>query len=321
MRKILIILFIFFISGCSIDGLVVWGEINKVQVVKRSTYVKHYRAYFQRTHLRPVRHGKKYLYFYNSRTKDLAILLHPKNKYLLYSFSQPNLVIKIRSNKKNGYRHMMKVLKRKGYRVASPHSVGYTASVSLRRYKKVKTLFVEVKDYQHLLHLYKKAIRTYNAKGIRKIRTRLPKSLIEGYYKKYKAQATTETQRKQLEIIASKLHMNTSTEREEETSHTGETAVSPAIDNTEDNTKRLYDYYLNKASYYELNNYLSTAEAKNTLTPSQYKILNNRNTTLAEKKLLQDGSLEELITAYKKNRDPRYKSLIMERIEEIQKNR
>jgi len=42
---------------------------------------------------------------------------------------------------------------------------------------------------------------------------------------------------------------------------------------------------------------------------------------LQEEDLLQNGSLEKLITAYKNNKDPRYKSKIMQRIKEIQKNK
>ena len=321
MQKILLILFIFLISGCSIDGLIVWGEINKVQVVKQNTYIKHYRAYFQRTHLQSIRHGKKYLYFYNKKTRDLAILLHPKNKYMLYSFSHPNTVIKIPSDRKHRYYHMIKVLKRKGYRITSPHAVGYTAKVSLRRYKKVKTLLVEVKNYQHLQDIYIKAIRTYNAGKIRNIKTRLPKVLIEPYYKTYKARASTQEQKNQLNIIARKLHLQQSVSSKEEIMQKENTQSKTSIDTKENTTKELYSYYLNHASYYELNNYLSTSEAKNALSYTQYHTLKRKNSQLQEEDLLQNGSLEKLITAYKNNKDPRYKSKIMQRIKEIQKNK
>jgi len=311
MKKILMFLLLFFFSGCSIDGLVVWGEINKVHIVKQNAYVKHYRAYFQRSHLRSIRHGKKYLYFYNKRTKDLAILLHPKNKYVLYSFSHPDLTIKIRSDRKHGYYHMIKVLKRKGYRLTSPHAVGYTANVSLRRYKKVKTYLVEVKNYRYLQSLYRQAIKTYNAKRIKRIKTRLPKVLIQNYYEKYKSQAVTEEQRKQLEIIASKLRLNSQGSANKEAEKSG----------GENANERLYNHYRKDASYAELNSYLSTSEAKDTLTQHQYAALQKRNNQLKEEKLLHEGSLEELITAYKKNNNPRYKSKIMERIKEIQQKK
>ena len=319
MQKILLILFIFLISGCSIDGLIVWGEINKVQIVKQNTYIKHYRAYFQRTHLQSIRHGKKYLYFYNKKTRDLAILLHPKNKYMLYSFSHPNTVIKIHSDRKHGYYHMIKVLKRKGYRITSPHAVGYTAKVSLRRYKKVKTLLVEVRNYQHLQDVYKKAIKTYNAGKIKNIKTRLPKVLIESYYKTYKVRASTQEHINQLNIIARKLHLQQSASRKKEIIQKKNTPSQTSIDTKENTTKELYNYYLNRASYYELNNFLFTSKAKSVLSYTQYHTLKRKHSQLQEEDLLQNGSLEELITAYKKNQNQKYKSKIMQRIKEIRK--
>jgi len=319
MFKILIFLFLFLLSGCSINSLAMWGELDKVHVVKSNSYIKYYRAYFQRTHLHTIQKGQKHLFFYNARTKDLAILLHPKNKYVLYSFSHPNLVIKINSNRKHGYRHMLKILKRKGYRRTSPHSVGYTTHIALRRYKKVKTILVEARDYQHLQSLYKKAIRTYDAKEIKHIKTRLPKVLIDSYYTKYKAQATTWEQLKQLEIIASKLRLNESVSSREEMPQKKEIETTTNTD--KNNIERLYTYYLKNASYYELNNFLSTSDAKNTLNPTQYKHLKTRNNQLKENILLENGSLEELIEAYKKDKSPKYKKKIMERIKEIQQNR
>jgi len=318
MQKILIFLFLFFLSGCSIDSLMVWGELNKVHVVKSTSYVKHYRAYFQRSHLHTIHHGRKYLYFYNKRTKDLAIVLHPNGKYILYSFSHPNLTINIPSSRKHGYYHMVKVLRHKGYRVANPHTLGYTTHIALRKYKKVKTYLVEVRDYRHLQNLYRKAIKNYDASGIQKIRTRLPKTLIKNYYQTYKAQATTEEQLKQLKIIASKLKMDSPVAAQVSLSQED---VSSVAENTEKEEKDMYHYYMHNASSYELNNYLSTAEARSTLTHNQYTLLKRRNSKLQEQKLLHEGSLEELITAYKKNNNPRYKTKIMQRIKEIQQSR
>jgi hypothetical protein len=324
MKKIFIILLLFVLSGCSLDGLVVFGEINKVHVVQNSSYVKHYRAYFQRTHLKPIHHGKKYLYFYNKRSKDLAILLHPKNKYILYSFSHPGVTIKIRSDRKHGYYHMLKLLRHKGYRITSPHSVGYTAQLSLRRYKKVKTYRVDVRNYRQLLSVYKKAIRTYNAKEIRNIKTKLPKVLIAPYYKKYKAQATTWEQFRALKIIADKLHLEEPATKKEpvmqEEAEEEEDVETPVDITKEEHAAKSYEYYLQKAPYAELNSYLSSPESKNTLSYVQYNMLQKRNNHLKEKELLKNGSLEELITAYKKNKNPKYKSKIMQRIKEIQED-
>ena len=39
--------------------------------------MKLYRAYFVRTNLKPVRRHQKYLFFYNAKREELAILLHP----------------------------------------------------------------------------------------------------------------------------------------------------------------------------------------------------------------------------------------------------
>ena len=316
MQKILIFLFLFFLSGCSIDSLMVWGELNKVHVVKSTSYVKHYRAYFQRSHLHTIHHGRKYLYFYNKRTKDLAIVLHPNGKYILYSFSHPNLTINIRSSRKHGYYHMVKVLRHKGYRIATPHTLGYTTHIALRKYKKVKTYRVEVRDYRHLQNLYRKAIKNYDASGIQKIRTRLPKRLIKNYYHTYKAQATTEEQLKQLKIIASKLKMNSSA-----APAAVQESLPPVEKPAKERDENIYRYYMQDASPYELENYLSTAEAKSTLTPKQYLVLKKRNSRLKEEKLLREGSLEALITAYKKDNNPRYKTKIMQRIKEIQQSR
>ena len=48
--------FVFLMNGCSIDALIVWAEINKVQVIKQNTYIKHCRAYFHRSHLQSIFH-------------------------------------------------------------------------------------------------------------------------------------------------------------------------------------------------------------------------------------------------------------------------
>ncbi len=79
-----------------------------------------------------------------------------------------------------------------------------------------------------------------------------------------------------------------------------------------------YSYYLKKASYEELNIYLTKGETKNHLTYNQYNQLKDK---LKEEKLLQDGSLEEVITAYKRNKDPRYKTRSLELMKKAQESR
>jgi len=209
MQKILLLLLFFLLNGCSLNSLLALGEVDKVQVVKYTPYLKHHRAYFTRTHLKPMKNGKKYLYLYNSKQKDLAILFHRKNQYILYSLSKPNKkLFTFIEDRNTRYYHVLKSLKRKGYRLASPDKVGYTSHVGLRRYKGIKTLLVEAKDYTRLKEIYEKAIRTYDAKAVKPIQTILPKPLIYAYYERYRKRAKSKKQLEQLQIIASKLQLN-----------------------------------------------------------------------------------------------------------------
>jgi len=303
MRNVMVFFFVFVLSGCSFQSLLLLGEIDKVHVVRHTTYLKSYRAYFQRADLKPIRQGRKYLYFYNRKHHDFALLLHTRTHYLLYSFSHPGNVIKIRSDRKHGYAFMIRSLKHRGYHITMPHTVGVIVNISLKRYKKVKTYCVEVKDYQRLQSLYQKAIRTYRADIIKSIRTKLPKSLILTYYRTYKAKAKTEEQQEALNVIASKLGLD---------DHTSTAKMAP------EETETLYRHYLTRADYHTLHHYLMGTTAKERLSPQQYATLKQRDKKLEEEKLLQEGSLEALITAYKKNNNPRYKTKIMQRIKELQ---
>ena len=73
----------------------------------------------------------------------------------------------------------------------------------------------------------------------------------------------------------------------------------------------IYRYYRDKASYRELDSYLSGQKSKYVLSYKERKVLLARHSTLKREWLLQHGSLEELISAYKSNGDPRYKARIM----------
>jgi hypothetical protein len=215
---------------------------------------------------------------------------------------------------------MLRSLKKKGYRRISPLSAGFITHVALRKYKKIKTLRVDVKDYRKLLYLYKKAIRTYDASKIKKIRTKLPKELISAYYKKYKAQANTWEQFRELEIIAEKLQLDKPVKTKSSSPVSKSEKVSPEepLEKKQEDTETTYRYYLQKADYEELSRYLGSSNAKKSLSYAQYSDLQKRNNTLKEKRLLEKGSLEELITAYKKNKNPKYKNKIMQRIKELQ---
>ncbi len=335
MQKILLLLLFFFLSGCNSPFLV--GEVDKVYVVKHDSYVKYNRAYFTRTNLKPMQNGKKYLYLYRAKGKDLAILLHRKNKYQLYSLTYPDKnVMVFKTNNKTKDRTVLKNLKRKGYRPVSPATVGYTSRVSMQRYKGLKTLSVEVADYSRLQNIYKKAIRTYNAQTIKHIKTKLPKELVFSYYKQYHKRAKTQKQLKQLQIIARKLQLNSAraavqTTKEDLKESTEEIIIEETVEEKTVEEKiveekipekvkvskaiekpteviKPYSYYLESASYYELNTYLSKSETRDQLTYNQYNTLKEKQ---KEEKLLQDGSLEEVIAAYKKNKDPRYKAKSM----------
>jgi hypothetical protein len=75
---------------------------------------------------------------------------------------------------------------------------------------------------------------------------------------------------------------------------------------------------LHTAPYEELRSYLSEEDVRENLTYNQYRKLKER---LEEEELLREGSLEELIAAYKENKDPRYKAkilLLMKKVHETQ---
>ncbi len=79
-----------------------------------------------------------------------------------------------------------------------------------------------------------------------------------------------------------------------------------------------YSYYLKSASYDELNTYLSQSGPREHLTYNQYHILKEK---LKEEKILYDGSLEEVIAAYSKNKDPRYKARSLQLMKKAQESK
>jgi len=351
MQKILLLLFIFLFHGCSINTVFPDGdEINKVMVVKYAPYMKHHRAYFERTHLENIR-GRKYLFLHNPKSHDLAILFHYENKYMLYNMSKPKLkplIAYIQNNTKP--KDVLKAFMRKGFNsVDSLSSIGYTTTVAKRRYKNIKTLLVETHDYSRLQSLYKKAIKNYSAKPIQSIKTELPKLLIYPYYRFYKKHAKTKAQLVQLQIIGEKLHIEKPQKRStpipkkispktsktvvkkelpntskihslllkpqtKETPHVSEPKTQektiPQVKNITTPTKP-YKYYLYQASLAELSSYISDKATKDALTYNQYAMLSHRKMILKEEKLFNEGSLEELIDAYKINKNPKYKKRIM----------
>ena len=344
MQKVLLLLFFFLLNGCSVNQLLLTDEVDKVYVVKYSPYIKQHRAYFTRDNLKPMQNDQKYIYLYNDIEKDLGILLHRKDQYLLYSLSSPDkkeMIFNVTHKTKDDT--VLKSLKRRGYRLTSPTEVGYTSKVSPRIYKGTKTFLVEVTDYTRLEEVYKKAISTYNAKEITKIKTKLPKVFISDYYEQYYKRAKTQKQLKQVQIIGSKLGLYTAPaivktakedakeipekSPEEEKVKEKEKIKKPEVEKKVSSAEVIkapreatkpYSYYLKSASYDELNTYLSQSGPREHLTYNQYHILKEK---LKEEKILYDGSLEEVIAAYSKNKDPRYKARSLQLMKKAQESK
>jgi hypothetical protein len=310
--RIVLLAFIVLLGGCSFESLSALNEVDKVQLVKRNTSMKLYRAYFVRTNLKPVRKHQKYLFFYNKKREELAILLHSGWRYKLYSITYPHKVITtVNANKKKKYRYVISTLARKGYHQVSLSQIGFTSRTAMRRYKGFKTLMVEVRDYRHLLHIYQKAIRNYDASLIKSVKGRIPRNLISSYLHRYEKKANTVEHREQLRIISSQLNIGNG--------HM-ETLPFPKERRAKKRDNTIYHYYRDKTSYEKLDNYLSGKESEYALSYKERKVLLAKHRTLKKEWLLQHGSLEELISAYKSNRDPRYKSRIMILMKKVQES-
>ena len=313
MRNTLLAFMLFFFSGCSINQLFLSEEIDKVTVVQYQTYVKQHRAYFERDHLKLITKKDKYLFLYHAQKHELSLLLYSYNTYKLYNFTKPekpNITLSVK--KDMSYKQLLRHFSRMGYKPVNLSHIGYTAKIALRRYKGVKTLMVETKDYSILKQKYKKAIRTYNAKDILSVKTHLPKDLIYPYFESYKNKATTPEQLVQLQKIANKLHF-----QDEEIIIPDEESEEVIYTSYTDTTKG-YDYYLYRAPVNELERYLKKSKTKASLTHKEYKALKTHLAEIREEELLNEGSLEELIAAYKVNKDPEYKKRIMVLMKETQ---
>jgi len=357
MRRIILFLFLILFHGCSFNNPFLHEEVNKVTVVKYTPYMKQHRAFLSRSDLKILKNGKKYLYLYHKKNNDFAVLVKRKNTFLLYILSNPKQKpYALRTRQKKKYTYAVNHFKSMGYRTfISPSKKGFIVSVSHKRYKGIKTLLFEVKDYTRLLKLYKKSIREYNATPIKTIKTVLPKSLIWGYYKHYKKQVKNKKQREQLQIIANKLQIksaiptkestqtssiNTKISKEtikekQDTKESSKTKEHSAwYDFTTNKTEEVeeiqeqtiqkkpvpvpYTYYSNTASLDELRMYLSKDTTKKSLSSSKYFALKQRENNLKDNKLLKEGSLEELIAAYKHNKKPKFKKRILSLMKEKQ---
>lgn len=324
MKKAFFLALILLLNGCSYESFLALGEVDKVELVKKNASVAHYRAYFTRTQLKPIKKRQKYLYFYNKKNKDLAILLYKDHTYTLYSLYHPEKSkISLHAKEQTQYKDIKKALRKQGYLPTYPHAVGATSSVALRKYKGIKTLLVEIKDYHTLQAKYRNAIKHYDASTILHSKTTLPRVLIAEYLSTYQKRATTQAQKIQLQRIAEKLHLQAPTPIVEEE----ESKVQEALANEIPEEVKVpasiqeaisYDYYAQESSYFELDTYLNDPETKNRLTFNQYTNLTKRHAQLKEAELLKEGSLEELIAAYKTTKNPKYKQRILTLMKEAQ---
>ncbi len=320
MKKALLLSLFLLLNGCSFESILALGEVDKVEVVKKNPSVSHYRAYFTRSQLKPIRKNQKYLYFYNKKKKDLAILLHRYDNYYLYSLYHPKIQTKVMHG--TSYYKIKKTLRKKGYTLSYPTLVGATSKVALRRYKGIKTLLVEVHDYSRLQAKYRQAIKTYDASKIKNLKTKLPHALIASYYDNYLQKAKETQQLEQLKLIAKQLNLNKkenihSKETEAQIDKEVQDALAKEI--PKPNKELAFNYYEKEASFTELDNYLNDKTTKDALSFNQYTQLKQRHAILNEAKILKEGSLEELISIYKINKDPKYKKRILQLMKKVQK--
>jgi len=350
MQKILLFLSLLLFHGCSLNELFLKDELDKVSVVKYTNYLKHHRAYFSRDNLEYMKDKKKYIYLYNTKTNDVGILLKRKNQYHMYNMSNPKIATIITSKDENTtFSNALKFYALQGFKPTSSLSDnGHEVKASYKIYKEVKTILIEAKDYTKLQSLYRKAIFHYDSSKIKSIKTILPKRLIQNYSKHYSKRTASRTQLLQLKTIAEKLNLQPPTIPEIEKKNTKkeykkrkkpitkplsnqkEIKVVSKKDITQQKpvekepAKRVpkknlvsnpkvapYKYYLNHASLRELRKYITNSTTKYSLSRIQYNKLIQRKKELQEERLLKDGSLEDIIAAYKTNKNPKYKKRIM----------
>ncbi len=318
-KKLLLLSILFLLNGCALNRLFLFDEIDKVNVVKYTPHVKVHRAYFTRTDLKPIIKGKRYLFLYHPRRKALVVLLRKPNRFLLYTLTTPHKAARPLYTK--SVRQTLRKLYKEGYKsVKSLQQLGFSVKVGKRRYKRVKTIMIELHDYRALKALYRRAIKHYRYATVASVDEHLPKPMIEGYLKSVYAKAKNPAQRSELAKIARKLgialHGATHTPAPTHTTHP--TSLQPEEPQESDPIEPLYPYYLRQASLTELDHYLKSSKSYSELTNGERQMLTHRLTQLKQEKMLKDAPLEDLIAAYKENKDPRFKARILERIKELQ---
>ncbi len=341
MVKIIVFFFLILLHGCSLNNLFLNEEIDKVTVVSYTSYVKHHRAFISRSNLEILKNGKKYLYLYKKKTNDIAVLVQRRNTFFLYTLSDHRQKVhSLYVLKKRKYRYAVKYFKSMGYKtISSPSTKGFVIEVSYKRYKNIKTLLFESKDYTRLVKLYQRAISEYNSNIIKTIKTQLPKSLILNYYRRYEHRTKNPKKLEHLKLIAQKLLIKgpVLTKRSTQTSSIKLNEANKTIKEMREPKKTFswydfgrnktkkekeliiqknppplpYSYYLNNASLDELRTYLSQNSTKKSLSASKYLILHQKKKNMEEEKILEKGTLEELIAAYKHNKNKKFKQRIL----------
>jgi hypothetical protein len=324
----LVIVSILILNSCSIDSIVALTQLDKIEQVQHNSYITKYQGYFARRNLHPISYGHKFLYLYNHRARKFAILLHPNDRYVAYSVASNSR--KIMDLKSGGYRYAIRLLKRYGYRRVTPSQVGYKVHIARRVFKGHKTYLLSITNYQKLIYRYKQAIKTYNYKRVKYIRTKLPKELIRGYFNRYRVKASTRYEREQISLIGIKLGIIKSRKTAHSISKKEDKKplanikkdrehpiIKPTTPTVKEKPKSLYERYSKVTSYSTLHRFLISKEAKESLTYAEFSRLKYKEAKLQERELLAHGTIEELIAQYKKTNNPRYKSKAMELMKNI----
>jgi hypothetical protein len=303
-------LFAFFTSGCgNLSNFFSHREVNKVHVISYGKEVKRYRGYFTRTELYRFPSGKRTLFLYHPKRKEIALLLHRKDGFYLHPFRADKTVAhryapKTRASVRKALRHFAKM----GYRpLSDPKKEGFIVKTGLRRYKGHKTVMVEVEDYSVLKKHYIEALRHPKSSKLRKLPS-IPASLIKQEIKRAYKNAKPE-EKDAIADLARRLGIVLPGQKEHPTEK------KP---NAGTNNGKSFDYYLQNASEKELRAYLRRSKEEGTLDEVSYRTLEQRLHQLEYKNLLKYGTIDELIEAYRTHKDPRIKKRIMQLLEREQ---
>jgi len=301
-RYLGIVLMALVIEGCQTPPLWTSSELNTFQVVSYGYDVRHYRAYFTRADLSLLPNKKRTMFFEHTKHHTLAVLLRRRNRYELYDMSDPSHPkIRFETPKPLSLSALYRRLRRYGYRPANLQKLGIQVAIAPRRYRGVKTWMIEIEDFSRLKKRYLKAIKLGQSALVRRLKP-IPAVLIAPELRAAFIAARTPKKRKALIRIARRLRINLP-----ETSHPAQTSQS--------SSPHRFEYYLKRASESELRKILNTSTEKTKINSVQRRALRQRLHQLERDRLLKKGSLDELIDAYRREKDPLLKRRIMELLE------